>query len=112
VLASRRIGLAALQPRRDADRPQPDREVGRRVGPRCVHDGRAHDGRVADARLIHAPHYLRSGPAVSSVPASSETDGGRRVAIEAVVWDFGGVFTTSPFEASTATKRLAGCPGT
>jgi putative hydrolase of the HAD superfamily len=37
-------------------------------------------------------------------------DGARRVAIEAVIWDFGGVFTTSPFEAFNRYEAARGLP--
>jgi putative hydrolase of the HAD superfamily len=34
----------------------------------------------------------------------------RRVAVEAVIWDFGGVFTSSPFEAFNRYEAQVGAP--
>src|SRR3984957_15420982 len=57
------------------------------------------------------PSGLRSRPRVSSVAPLLGFDGRRmRVAIEAVLWDFGGVFTTSPFEAFNRYEVSKGIP--
>jgi putative hydrolase of the HAD superfamily len=49
---------------------------------------------------VFSQEHLRAGPCGDSVLAvSADIDEGRTLAIEAVIFDFGGVLTTSPFEA-------------
>jgi putative hydrolase of the HAD superfamily len=51
---------------------------------------------------------IRSGTALWS--ARPDLDNHQHVAIEAVIWDFGGVFTTSPFEAFNRYELQHGLP--
>ncbi len=53
--------------------------------------------------------YLRGGGPVSSVRLAFE-ERETRVTVEAVLWDFGGVFTTSPFEAFGRYEAAHGLP--
>src|SRR5215472_16474365 len=51
-----------------------------------------------------------AGPSLASRDYFANRTGSQRVAIEAVIWDFGGVFTTSPFEAFNRYEASRGLP--
>src|SRR6202049_4077128 len=56
--------------------------------------------------------HLEAGPGPNTVLAVPVRAGmGRKLMIEAVIWDFGGVFTTSPFEAFERFEIERGLPG-
>jgi putative hydrolase of the HAD superfamily len=82
----------------------PARSTRRGRAPAQIH--RAFDPCYAAGERIYPRH-----PCVLKNDARRVNQGkDRRVAIEAVIWDFGGVFTTSPFEAFNRFERSRGLP--
>jgi putative hydrolase of the HAD superfamily len=59
---------------------------------------------------VNCYSYLSRGACVLQSRATLRRDEDEDVTIEAVIWDFGGVFTTSPFEAFNRYEAQRGLP--